>query len=231
MQSAESQASAVNILGFHPELKAEPLPLTVAGLQTLYGEIVAELAAAEHGLTDADVSTAKLLTYAETRMPAVFSRQSNTRGPAIAAIQRAEELVEETPAPEGGITWPVNPEWVSQMANQVVTPLVSTFATTCNVHLPGGTEFLRRAEAKHLPKVYATVDDAGEHHARTGFLPVPDANRDAQYAIHRRQGQIFMARRFRGDRNWERLSTIPAEAATPMLALLTWYQQTFESPI
>lgn len=213
----------------HPHLRSADLPLTVAGIQTLFADIISEIAAVHHGLIDTDVSIRTLVDYAESRLPRVYGRDAATRGAGIAAIQSAVEHVEGTALPEGGATWPLNPIWLSDIINKVVTPLVAAWAHL-NVPIPGATDLLRRVERTSLPKVMANIDDSGEHHARTGFLPVPDSPREAQYAIHRRDGQVYFARRFRGSRDFEDLAQIPHEATWAFLALMNWYRDTFQSP-
>jgi hypothetical protein len=204
------------------ELRAQRLPLTVGGLQTLFADIISEVVKCR--LTGAEVGLGTVIEYAEDRMPAVFSREGKARGPGIAAIQRAIEQVETESPPERDITWPPHPQWLARNVDQVVTPLVSTFISE-DIGIPGGMELYRRWAAELKPRVLV---DEGEREGRTGFIRLLDSKQEAQYAIRRRGDQLHLGRRFRGVRTFEELGGIPVEAVPAIRALLEWFQSTMK---
>lgn len=69
-------------------------------------------------------------------------------------------------------------------------------------------------------RVLATVDDHGEHHGRTDFLPIQADHRGRQLAIQRREGIFYLAHRARGQREFTVLMEGPFETFLVIRRLL-----------
>lgn len=202
-----------------PGLWDTPLPLTVAGVETFFGDIIARLASVRHGFVAVDLKLEDLVAYGERRMPAVFSVEASIRGLTIVTLEEVMERVEVAPPPDGGMTWPPNPQWLADLVNEFVPDLILYWALL-NVHLPGTTEVRRRAE-QALPKV---IENSWQQ-ASTGFLRVEETG-TTQYTIRCEDGILHFGRRIRGTNGFERFFEIPVGARDAILALLGWHRGT-----
>lgn len=219
--------SRPSAFGIGPGFSDAPLPLTVAAVESFFADIISRLAAIRHGLLAAELTLTDLVAYGERRMPAVFSRESITRGTAMATLSGVMERVEEAPAPEGGMTWPPNPQWLADLVNEFVPELIMVWAYV-NVYIPGTAE-LRRDLEQTLPKVMVPASENGRHQARTGLLRIDDTEDRAQYTIWSENGTLHFGRRIRGRSGlsaFERFVEIPVEARDAVLALLRWHHGT-----
>jgi hypothetical protein len=216
-----------------PSRRAEDqrLSMTVSGLCVLFNSIIQEVTLVRAGQKPGPVSEDRLMALAEHRMPEVFSAGSDVRGESLAALEKAVELALHAPEPDGGFQWPLDPNWLTPLVNEVVGDLLHSFAFF-NVHVPGGTNFLNRMESERLPQVEPWTDDRGRFHAWTRrFISMPEDGRKIQLQIRREGPHMLLATREKGQEEFKTFLKLPTIFSPFLRALMASMEQNNRSPI
>ncbi len=103
----------------------------------------------------------EIRAFAGRRLPALFARDSTSRGPAITATVALAERVEEADPPSNGFEWRSNPYWSTAILDGVVPPLMATLAHL-NVFIPGSREVLRQSGQSYRHRVRGVTDSKAE---------------------------------------------------------------------
>lgn len=208
------------------------LPLSVSGLRALLAEILTMLVARRIGKIEGEITTDTLLDHCARRMPAIFGPLASpvVRGPAIAAIDFAVELIEEAGEPKEGWTWPPDPEWVLPQVRAIIMPLLDTLHMM-GASIPGAAEYLDRVWSGRSPGIRPIAGPQDESRARTEFFTIPDDPRPVQLAVRRHGPYVYIGERFRGDASFKRIGKIHAACIKPLRRLLRFLERTHDSRV
>lgn len=207
----------------------EELPLTVAGLRALLGEVLVEALAARKGrCPEPDVDD--MIAYCEQRLPAVFSIDALTRGPAVGAVEDAIERGLEAEDTAGGMMFPPDPDFLKEQVDEMLGPVLEAFSLL-GVVIPGSVEYVEKKRAgRRRQSLFIVVDDNGQHQARTDWFEDPDTGEQVQLRLDRRGHQVHISLRKKDSRReWVPLSAYKLTYANQMAALWKWFIDTYRN--